>query len=227
MSEREAIWDAVHEDRRRLVRDLEGISDEQWRAPSLCPGWSVHDVLAHLVDSATTTRLGFVRQMVAARFSFDRANDHGVERHRAADPRHTLHAFRAVADRTDTPPGPLAARLVEAYVHGEDIRRPVGIAARYPTAPVMTALRYLTRTGAMLGGGKERVEGVRLSPVETDERIGAGRVVRGSAISLLLAAAGRPVRPGELSGPGASILTGCHPGDFSPARSGGRRPDLP
>lgn len=206
MSEREAIWDAVHEERRRLARDLEALSDEQWRAPSLCRGWSVHDVLAHLVDSATTTRLGFVRQMAAARFSFDRANDLGMERHRAAGARDTLRAFRAVTDRTDTPPGPLASRLVEAYVHGEDIRRPLGMRARYPTAPVMTALRYLARTGATFGGGRERVRGTCLSPVETDQRIGSGPVARGSAVALLLAAAGRPVRPGELSGEGARIL---------------------
>jgi uncharacterized protein (TIGR03083 family) len=206
VSERVVIWDAVHEERSRLVRDLEGIPDEQWRAPSLCPGWSVHDVLAHLIDSAMTTRVRFARQMVAARFDFDRANGHGVERHRAADPRHTLQAFRAVTDRTDTPPGPLASRLVEAYVHGEDIRRPLGIEARYPTEQVMTALRYMTRTGAMFGGGKERVEGTCLSPVDTDQRIGEGAVVHGSAISLLLTASGRPLNPGELSGAGAVIL---------------------
>jgi uncharacterized protein (TIGR03083 family) len=206
MSERMAIWGAVHQERRRLVRDLEGIAAEQWRAPSLCSGWSVHDVLAHLIDSATTSRVGFVRQMVAARFNFDRANNHGVKRHRAADPRQTWEAFRAVTDRTETPPGPLATRLVEAYVHGEDIRRPLGIEATYPPEHVMTALEYMTRTPARFGGGKERVGGTRLSPVDSDQRIGEGAVVQGSAISLLLAASGRPVQPGEIFGAGAAIL---------------------
>lgn len=50
--------------------------------------------------------------MLTARINFDRANDHGVLRHRADDPHATLEAFRAVTDRTDTPPGPLATRLV-------------------------------------------------------------------------------------------------------------------
>ncbi|MBD5786052.1 maleylpyruvate isomerase family mycothiol-dependent enzyme [Cellulosimicrobium terreum] len=208
MSDRVAIWDAVHDERRRLVRDLEKISDEQWQVSSLCPGWSVHDVLAHLVDSATTTRWGFVRQMVAARFDFDRANDHGVERHRRADPRQTLEAFRAATDRTDAPPGPLATRLVEAYVHGEDVRRPLGIDASYPPDQVVRALEYMTRTGAGFGGGKERVEGVCLDPVDADQRIGEGAPVRGSAVALLLATSGRPVGPGELTGPGAAILGG-------------------
>lgn len=208
MSERASIWQAVHEGRRRLVHDLEGITDHQWNAPSLCPRWSVHDVFAHLIDSATTTRLGLVRQMVAARFDFDRGNDHGIERHRAAHPHQTLEAFRAVVDRTDVPPGAVATRLVEAYVHGEDIRRPLGIEGSYPSDPVMTALEYQARTGVRFGGGKERVSGVRLSPHDAAQDIGDGPVVRGSAIALLLAVSGRPVVPGELSGAGSGILRG-------------------
>ncbi|WP_402375454.1 maleylpyruvate isomerase family mycothiol-dependent enzyme [Isoptericola rhizosphaerae] len=72
------MWDAVHAERRSLARDLDGLSADQWEAPSLCPGWSVHDVLAHLIGSATTTRWGFVRQMAAAQLDFDRTNDQGV-----------------------------------------------------------------------------------------------------------------------------------------------------
>lgn len=206
MDQSATVWDAVHAERRRLARDLDGLSADQWEAPSLCPGWSVHDVLAHLIGSATTTRWGFVRQMAAARFDFDRANDQGVARYRTADPRRTLDAFRAVVDRTDAPPGPLATRLVEAYVHGEDIRRPLGIEASYPPEHVMTGLEYMARTGARFGGGKERVEGTRLDPTDTDGSIGTGATVRGSAIALLLAASGRPVSPGELTGAGVVTL---------------------
>lgn len=206
VSDPSVIWEAVHEERRRLVRDLAGLAPERWQVPSLCPGWSVHDVLAHMVDSATTTRLGFARQMVTARLDFDRANEHGVMRHKAADPHETLEAFRAVADRTHTPPGPLATRLVEAYVHGEDVRRPLGIQADYPHEHVMTALRYMARTGAGFGGGRERVRGLRLRPLEDVGDLGKGPEVRGSAISLLLATSGRPVDATELSGAGARAL---------------------
>lgn len=207
LSDRAAIWNAVHQERQRLVQDLESIADEQWGAPSLCAGWSVHDVLAHLIDSATTTRLGFLRQMVSARFDFDRANAVGVERHRRSDPRMTLAAFRAARDRSDAPPASLATRLVEAYVHGEDIRRPLGIESYYPTEHVVTALSYMARTGAGLGGGRERVNGLRLSPSDFDLHIGEGLEVRGSAISLLLAVSGRPIQPGEVTGAGAMTLS--------------------
>lgn len=206
MDDRDEIWGAVHQERRQLLHDLEGLAREQWQTPSLCLGWSVHDVLAHLIDGATTTRLGFVRQMVGARFNFDRANDAAVQRHRARDPQGTLAAFRSVVDRTASPPGPLAARLVEAYVHGEDIRRPLEIASDYPPEHVVTALSYMARTGAGLGGGKERVRGLTLKPVDSDVHTGEGPEVRGTAIALLLTASGRPTYEGELSGPAAKTL---------------------
>ncbi len=204
--QRAEIWAAVHEERHRLAGDLETIAPERWQVSSLCAGWSVHDVLAHLVDSAVTSRRSFARQMITARFDFDRVNDHGVHRHKAADPQVTLTRFRAVTASTSTPPGPLATRLVEAYVHGEDIRRPLGIQASYPHAHVLTALDYLARASAGFGGGRDRVRGLRLAPEETDRHIGDGALVRGPAMSLLLAVSGRPVGPEELSGPGAAAL---------------------
>ncbi|GAA4733708.1 maleylpyruvate isomerase family mycothiol-dependent enzyme [Isoptericola chiayiensis] len=202
----DVIWEAVHAERRRLVRDLTGLPHDRWTVPSLVPGWSVHDVLAHLVDSAVTTRRAFWRQMVAARFDFDRVNERGVARCRATDPTVTLESFRAVVDRTDTPPGPLAARLVEAYVHGEDIRRPLGIGASYPSEPVMTALDYLIRTGARFGGGRERVAGLRLEPVDAEGARGDGFSVRGPAVALLLAVSGRRAGLADLSGSGVELL---------------------
>lgn len=207
MSHRADIWRAVHAERHRLVEDLAGISEDQWQTPSLCRGWSVHDVLAHLIDAATTTRLGFIRQMVSARGNFDSANAAGVKRHRAHEPQQTLQRFRAVIDHTDTPPGALATRLVEAYVHGEDIRRPLGITCDYPPEHVATALRYMCATAAALGGGKERVRNFRLAPTDIDVVIGERAQVQGSAITLLLAASGRPVHATELQGPGALALS--------------------
>jgi hypothetical protein len=69
-----AVWSAVHAERRALITELESLTltPEQWARPSLCPGWDIHDVLAHLVDAAKTTRLGFVRGLIAAKFDFDR-----------------------------------------------------------------------------------------------------------------------------------------------------------
>lgn len=200
------IWDVVHSERAALIRDLNGLTDERWDAPSLCPGWDVHDVLAHLVDDAKTTRLNFVTRFAAAGFDFDRANAVGVARERASDPLRTLAEFRVVRARTTSAPAPIATRLVEAFVHGEDIRRPLGIARKYPARHVVTAVTFQLNTSVKMGGGKELAEGLRLVATDTEFSSGQGDEVRGNAIALLLALSGRPVGSGELSGSGVARL---------------------
>ncbi|MBD8101576.1 maleylpyruvate isomerase family mycothiol-dependent enzyme [Plantibacter sp. CFBP 8775] len=186
------VWPVVHEERRRLVADLSVLGDEQWGTPSLCTGWDVHDVVAHLVDSAKTTRLGFARRLIAARFDFDLDNARGVERERRNDPQETLRALADTTELTCTPPANLATRLVEIIVHGEDVRRPLSVSADYPIAAVLVALEYQLRTGVSMGGGKERAQGVRLVAEDAGTSWGAGHEVRGSALDLLLAVSGRP-----------------------------------
>lgn len=200
------IWPVVHDERRALIHDLEHLEERQWQTPSLCANWNVHDVLAHVVDSAKTTRLGFARRMMAAGFDFDRDNDTGVTRERTHDPRRTLAEFCAVSTRTTGPPAPLATRLVEAFVHGEDIRRAVAIRRDYPPAHVATALDFQLRTSVKIGGGKEHAEGLRFIASDGAFEHGSGHEVRGPMIALLLSVSGRPVAVNELSGPGAATL---------------------
>ena len=199
-------WPLVHAERRALAADLAKVRPEQWDTPSLCAAWTVHDVLAHLVDSARTTRLGFVRRMIAARGDFDRDNATGLAREKRADPAETLAAFRAVERLTSTPPADLATRFVEAYVHGEDIRRPLGIRADYPIEGVVAALEYQLRTGAAMGGSKELAHGVRLVGTDAGQAWGSGPEIHGSVIDLLLVITGRPVPADRFAGEGVPKL---------------------
>jgi len=198
------IWSTVLAERRRLAEDLDPIDDSGWNAPSLCPGWSVHDVLAHLVDTARTGKAAFVLAMIRAGGDFDRANDAGVQKYRQADPRGTLAAFREAADLKRTPPASPATRLVEAIVHGEDIRRPLGLAGDYPAAAVSDALEYQLRTKVSFGGGKERAEGLRLVASDSGSTWGDGPEVSGSGLDLLVAVSGRPVDAARFTGAGAA-----------------------
>lgn len=201
-----SVWQVVHDERRALSADLAALSPQRWSEASLCPGWDVHDVVAHLVDSAKTTRWSFVRRMISARFDFDRDNANGIARERRASPAETLTAFDAIVTETKTPPAAPATRLVEAIVHGEDVRRPLGIIREYPVDRVLPALQYQLKTSGAMGGGRERAQGVRLVAVDADFASGSGPKVRGTALALLLAVSGRPLPPGELTGPGASVL---------------------
>jgi uncharacterized protein (TIGR03083 family) len=200
------VWPIVHAERAALIDDLADLTDDQWSHPSLCDGWTVHDVAAHLIHNAKTTRLGIVRDMVRARFDFDRQNAQGVEREHGAKPAETLVRLRQVATRTSTPPAPLDSRLVEEVTHGEDIRRPLGIRRAYPSEAVVRSLRYQVRTPVSLGGAKQRVGTVRLQATDEDVSIGDGPEVSGPALSLLLAISGRRVALDDLYGPGVAAL---------------------
>ncbi|PRB40727.1 hypothetical protein CQ020_14895 [Arthrobacter sp. MYb23] len=200
------VWPVVHHERRALLQDLERLPTAQWQTPSLCAGWDIHDVLAHVIDSAKTTRLNFIRRMIASRMDFDRDNAVGVELEKTADPAQTLNGLRAVLSRTSGPPASLATRLVEAFVHGEDIRRPLGIRRDYPAEHVAAALSYQVRTTTKMGGGKEIAEGWRLVATDTSFQHGTGPAVEGTALALLLAVSGRPIDQDELSGPGAPVF---------------------
>lgn len=200
------VWELVHAERAALADDLERLTDEQWRMPSLCEGWSVHDVAAHLVDNARATPVGVVWAMARARGNFDRQNQQGLERHRGATPRETLSGLREVADRRTGPPAPVDSRLVEEVLHGEDIRRPLGIWHDYSAEAVERALRYQARVPERLGGGRERAERVTLHATDVELTIGEGPEVRGPALALLMVVSGRQAALPDLEGPGVSLL---------------------
>lgn len=200
------VWSMVHAERAALIEDLTHLDDAQWDTPSLCAGWTVHDVVAHLINTARTTRISFITGLIRARFDFHRQNAHGVKRERGATPGETLERLRQVASRTSTPPAPLDSRLVEEVLHGEDIRRPLGLTHTYQPEAVVRSLRLQARTPASFGGAKELVAGIRLTATDADMSIGDGPDVSGPALSLLLAISGRRVALDELTGPGVATL---------------------
>jgi uncharacterized protein (TIGR03083 family) len=200
------VWPIVHAEREALIRDLEGLDGDAWEQPSLCPGWSVHDVAAHLVDTARTTRVSFVLGLVLARFDFDLQNERGIRRARGASPKETLRRMREVVHRTSTPPAPLDTRIVEEIVHGEDIRRPLGISRSYPPEAVIRAFDDQVRTPASFGGAKELITRVQLAATDEDVAVGEGPQVVGPILSLLLVASGRSVAIRDLTGPGIDTL---------------------
>ena len=168
----------------------------------------MHDVLAHQLETTKETRARFFRRFAAAGFDFDRYNQRGVRAERREDPIETLAAFRAVSDATATPPAPLASRLVEVFVHGEDIRRPLGLAGDYPLDGVALAVRHQAGVSVGMGGAKQLVKGLRIRADDTDLDLGEGPVVAGAAIALLLVLCGRAAAIDEVGGAGVETLTG-------------------
>ncbi len=201
----ESIWPIIHAERQALADDLTGLSPRQWQTPSLSSEWSVHDVLAHLVAAAKMTRLKFFPGLAGVRFDFHKYMAKLVAREGAGGPEATLAAFRAVRLRTTSPPAPGSTWLGEALVHGEDIRRPLGIAHDYPLPAVTRVISYYAKFNPLLGG-RRRIAGVRLTATDTDFSLGSGPVVAGPAISLLMVPAGRRAFLDDLSGAGVRVL---------------------
>ena len=199
------IWPVVHDERRALAADLGGLAADRWQTPSLCTGWTVHDVLAHMVATAKGTPARFLIGLMGSGFSFERFTAKRIDAEKAGGPEATLAAFRAVETSTSAPPGPATSWLGEALVHAEDIRRPLGIAHDYPLASVTEVTGFYARSNVLIGG-KRRVQGVTLRATDTDWSSGSGPVAEGPAVSLMLAATGRKAALADLTGPGVEVL---------------------
>jgi uncharacterized protein (TIGR03083 family) len=199
------IWPTVHAERAALAADLERLSEAQWATPSLCSGWSVRDVLAHMTATARITPPGFFLKMLTSGFSFQKLQARDIAVERGASATDTLARFRTQVNSSSHPPGPKDTWLGEVLVHGEDIRRPLGIRHAYPLdACVQTANFY--KGSNLIIGAKSRIEGLRLRATDTEWAHGAGPEVSGPIHSLVMAMTGRKAAVADLTGEGVSIL---------------------
>jgi uncharacterized protein (TIGR03083 family) len=201
------VWPVVHAERRALATDLAFVTPGQWSTPSLSEGWTVHDVLAHMTATASTSPRTFVVGMARAGFRFPVFADRLIEQVGTDGPTATLERFRAVETSTSAPPGPKVSWLGETLVHAEDIRRPLGFAHDYPLDAVTRVAEFYAGSNLLIGG-KRRVAGLTLRATDTDWSHGGGPVVEGPAMSLLLAVTGRTAALDDLSGPGLDTLRG-------------------
>jgi len=94
------------------------------REPSLCTGWSVHEVLGHITATARMTRSGSSAGWARAGFRFETMARRNIDAETAGGPAATLARFRQAQNRSSGPPGPVDSSLGETLVHAEDIRRP-------------------------------------------------------------------------------------------------------
>ena len=196
---------------RLMIADvLDGLDDAQWRAATLCRGWTVHHMAAHLVQPML---VGFGRFFVAAlryRGDTDRTVDHFTRR-LARRPRAELVALlRAhAADAVDPPRvGPMGP-FAETCIHLRDMARPLGLAADVPGADWRFLLDYLAAPGAapaLVPPG--RLIGLRLEATDDDWAAGEGERVAGSLEALGMAVTGRPAALADLTGPGVDRLAG-------------------
>src|SRR2546428_13396367 len=100
-------WPFIHSERKALMADLDGLTEQQWDSPSLCAGWSVRDVVAHMTAAAKITPPKFLGSLIASGFRFEGVQAKGIAAERGTSGADALQRFGAVLTSTRKPPGPI------------------------------------------------------------------------------------------------------------------------
>jgi uncharacterized protein (TIGR03083 family) len=203
------IWAPVRPEREALAADLQAIDEAAWATPSLCSGWTVRDVLAHLTALARMTPPKFFQKLLASGFNFSRLQARDITVEKGSSVEETLARFRRVTARKNRLPGQDKTALGETLVHAEDIRRPLGIAHEYPLEALVTVADFYKGSN-LVAGTKRRIAGLSLQATDIGWSTGSGPVVAGPMLSLLMAMAGRQAPIADLEGEGVQALR-CRP----------------
>jgi uncharacterized protein (TIGR03083 family) len=195
-------------ERRRLADTLDALTDEQWATPSLCAGWNVRDVVAHLVVPATTSKLRVIVPFARSGFNFDKMTMDTVRAEMRTGPE-LVAVFRKTADHRFTPPGfGFEAPLTDVIVHGRDIGRPFGIPPAIDPQTARAVLDFVVTKKATRAFVRRGVtDGLRFEATDLNWAHGDGEPVRGPSEALILAIVGRAVALADLSGTGVALLT--------------------
>lgn len=204
----DTIWSWTHAERRALAATLAGLSDDEWARPSLCEGWSVRDVAAHVIAHPQT---GWRELAGMSLRNLGRGYNATVRREvqrlgRTRSPEQILADFTTYdGSRRKVPVTTVREPLIDALVHHQDIVRPLG--RRHDPDPVaagVAADRALTL--AFLSGARTAKRRVRLVATDHDWSHGTGPVVEGRMVELLLVTMGRQRAAVGLTGAGVQLL---------------------
>lgn len=204
--EREQIFHAVATERRRIADLIDSLDEEQLAAESLCAGWDVKTVAAHLVSVFADGFWTFQRTAIRHR-GFDRAIDALARKRAQAPTAEITKTLRERADHRLSPPvtGPLSG-LTDVLVHSGDIRIPLGLEFRPDDESVTWALDFLTGPHPFGFVPRGRLRGIALHGTDTGRSWGEGSEIRGPAALLMMAATGRAGTLNMVEGPGLDLL---------------------
>lgn len=200
-----SLMDLARDERADLAELLATLTPAQWETESLCTGWTVKDVVAHIISYEELGLPGLLKRFAKGRVV--RANEVGVAEYSAKSTGELLDFL----NRHLRPQGLTAGfggmiGLIDGTVHHQDIRRALGLPRTVPAQRLQRILP-LVPGNPRLGAGR-RIKGLRLRANDIDWEHGSGPEVTGTGEALLLAMTGRRQAAEELAGDGAAILLG-------------------
>lgn len=192
------------DERRDLADLLETLDAAQWEAPSLCEGWSVRDVVAHVVSYEELGPAGIITRRIKG-IGRGGSNEVGRAEYARRTPSELVDFLRAhLRPQGLTSWFGGAIGLTDGLIHHQDIRRALSVPRDVPGDRVTPALDFALRSPKL--PSRKAVNGLELVATDLDWRRGSGPTVTGTGEALLMAIAGRSDAVGDLSGTGVPLL---------------------
>ena len=179
---------------------LDGASDAQWDTPSLCEGWRVREVIAHMTMAARYSEDEFMAELRRCDFDFGRLSNELASRDAELPPGELAASLRADVMHHWTPPGGgYHGALNHVVIHGLDVTVPLGVPRRSPDETIRVVLDDLTEGGVHAHFGTA-IDGRSLQATDLDWSYGSGPALRGATGDLALVICGRTLPAGRLEG---------------------------
>jgi uncharacterized protein (TIGR03083 family) len=190
----EERWQVVVEQRLALAELLAGLPEADWEQPSLCAGWRVRDVAAHVTLIPVPPSPGsLLVDFAKARGNYAQFNTLASRRRAARTPTEIVQDLRTSAESRSVPrPVNPANVMWDILVHAQDIAIPLGI--DFPTPPdagAAAATRIWDLRWPFSFGAKRRLGPFTLTATDADWTIGTGPEIAGTISAILLLLTGR------------------------------------
>jgi uncharacterized protein (TIGR03083 family) len=174
-----------------LAHLLEQLPPDRWDTPSMCAGWRVREVIAHVTMPANYDEPAFMAELQADGFDFPKLSNRLAERDAQRPTEELVAALRSKVLHQWQPPGGGAhGALNHAVIHGLDVTVPLGEQRRSPDEAMRVVLDGLTRGGVAERFGVD-ISGRSFAATDLDWSFGDGEPLRGTADDLALHLAGR------------------------------------
>lgn len=179
---------------------LDTLPDAGWDTPSLCDGWRVREVVAHLTMPARYSAAQFGAELRDCGGDFTRLSNRVASRDAALSRSTLVDTLRQEVMHHWAPPGGgYAGALNHVVIHGLDISMPLGVPRRSPDDTIHVVLDDLTTGGTHAHFGVD-ITGLSLRATDIDWTFGSGTPISGAAEDVALFLCGRKLPPGRIHG---------------------------
>ncbi|WP_410561714.1 maleylpyruvate isomerase family mycothiol-dependent enzyme [Amycolatopsis sp. cmx-4-61] len=201
------IQELIAAERRELAVVLDDLPPAAWTAPTLCAGWRVAEVVAHMTMPFRFSTGRFVRELAKSGGRFNAMADRVARRETAELSREALIAsLRDNADHPWRPPGGGAeGALSHDVIHGLDITTALELDRRVPLERLEVVFAAMKPKQVKYFGTE--LSGVALRADDLDWSYGTGTPLTGAAQDLLLVLCNRRLPAGRLRGAPSTRFT--------------------